>query len=86
MTRCAAPRYDAVNLAATAPWRRLVRDGMVAVRVTREYVGHDLLPDSPGWSWTDWLTEAAAAIACPHDTDGDGDCGRPLCPYCGGGR
>lgn len=20
---------------------------------------------------------------CPRDTDGDGDCGRPLCPYCG---
>lgn len=21
--------------------------------------------------------------ACPRDTNGDGDCGRPLCPYCG---
>lgn len=21
--------------------------------------------------------------ACPRDTDGDGDCGRPLCPVCG---
>lgn len=21
---------------------------------------------------------------CPRDTDGDGDCGRRLCPYCGG--
>ena len=20
---------------------------------------------------------------CPHDTDGDGNCGRQLCPYCG---
>ncbi len=20
---------------------------------------------------------------CPNDTDGDGDCGRPLCPVCG---
>jgi thymidylate synthase (FAD) len=22
--------------------------------------------------------------ACPYDTDGDGDCGRHQCPYCGG--
>jgi hypothetical protein len=20
---------------------------------------------------------------CPNDTDGDGDCGRPMCPVCG---
>ena len=20
---------------------------------------------------------------CPHDTNGDGDCGAPGCPYCG---
>ena len=20
--------------------------------------------------------------ACPNDTNGDGDCGRPLCPHC----
>lgn len=24
--------------------------------------------------------------ACPFDTDGDGDCGRPECPYCRGER
>lgn len=24
-------------------------------------------------------------MACPHDTDGDGDCGNPRCPYCGRG-
>lgn len=23
---------------------------------------------------------------CPYDTNGDGDCGRALCPYCGGGN
>ena len=23
------------------------------------------------------------ASACPYDTNGDGDCGRPLCPHCG---
>jgi hypothetical protein len=22
-------------------------------------------------------------MPCPHDTDGDGNCGRPACPYCG---
>jgi hypothetical protein len=24
-------------------------------------------------------------MACPHDTDGDGDCGNINCPHCGGG-
>lgn len=24
-------------------------------------------------------------MACPHDTDGDGDCGQRGCPVCGGG-
>lgn len=23
---------------------------------------------------------------CPNDTNGDGDCGRQFCPYCGEGR
>lgn len=23
------------------------------------------------------------SVACPNDTDGDGDCGRPGCPVCG---
>ncbi len=23
---------------------------------------------------------------CPYDTNGDGDCGRALCPFCGGGN
>lgn len=22
-------------------------------------------------------------MTCPNDTDGDGDCGKPYCPYCG---
>lgn len=29
------------------------------------------------------LTEAWSGRACPRDTDGDGDCGRPWCPDCG---
>jgi hypothetical protein len=24
-------------------------------------------------------------MACPRDTDGDGNCGNPRCPYCGKG-
>lgn len=27
---------------------------------------------------------AAGVGACPNDTNGDGDCGRPMCPECGG--
>ena len=26
---------------------------------------------------------AAGYKPCPYDTDNDGDCGRPACPYCG---
>lgn len=32
------------------------------------------------------LREAIKSVTnapCPHDTNRDGDCGRPLCPYCG---
>jgi len=31
------------------------------------------------------LTPGTFAEPCPFDTNGDGDCGGPLCPYCGGG-
>jgi hypothetical protein len=27
--------------------------------------------------------EAAAKLPCPRDTNGDGDCGRVNCPWCG---
>ncbi len=29
--------------------------------------------------------EKAEEKPCPNDTNGDGDCGRRFCPYCGGG-
>ena len=28
-------------------------------------------------------TQPAATPACPYDTDGDGNCGKPACPVCG---
>lgn len=37
----------------------LLRQAIEALRLTREYVGEDLLPALPGWSWFD-ATEAAA--------------------------
>lgn len=30
------------------------------------------------WAFPTWCTK----VDCPHDTDGDGGCGRPACPYC----
>lgn len=29
------------------------------------------------------LSPAPPAAPCPYDTDGDGNCGRPMCPHCG---
>lgn len=40
--------------------------------------GHGGVPcSSPDLSGT-------GAAPCPRDTNGDGDCGRPNCPHCGG--
>lgn len=41
----------------------LLRDGIEAFRLTRDYVGHDLLPDLPGWSWADWVHRAEHRLA-----------------------
>lgn len=47
----------------------LVREGIEAVRLTREYVDgtgpdatHGLLPALPGWEWYDWTEKAKAAV------------------------
>lgn len=31
------------------------------------------------------LIRPLLVLACPLDTNGDGDCGKPFCPYCGKG-
>jgi hypothetical protein len=43
----------------------LLYKGGEAFRLTREYVGEDLLPPTEGWSWFDWCK--AALYALPHD-------------------
>ena len=40
----------------------LIAEGIEAFRFTREYVGEDLLPEVPGWSWYDWVTKARAEV------------------------
>lgn len=46
-------------------------------------------PPAPDEGLRDRLALATAlltcvkGLACPRDTDGDGGCGRPMCPYCG---
>lgn len=44
-----------------------------AIRLTREYVGPQLLPAVPGWSWYD-------AIAATGGFEGFGECGCVLDP------
>jgi hypothetical protein len=51
------------HLIAAAP--RLLKaceDAREAFRLTREYVGEDMLPEIPGWSWYDADQELGAAI------------------------
>lgn len=31
------------------------------------------------------MNDAVETMACPHDTNGDGNCGLPACPVCGRG-
>lgn len=38
-----------------------------ALRLTQEYVGNELLPALPGWSWFDALEAYKAARATPAD-------------------
>jgi hypothetical protein len=45
--------------------RRLVWDGIQAFRLTREYVGEDVLPAIEGWSWFDWCERAERALGIP---------------------
>lgn len=47
-------------------WPTLVAHGLVAFQLTREYVGEEVLPALPGWSWFDWSEKANAALAQPE--------------------
>lgn len=47
---------------------RAIAELAQAIRLTREYVGADLLPAAPGWSWYDALRRWA-----PHELPGDAD-------------
>ena len=53
----------------------LIADGIEAFRLTREYVGDDVLPDEPGWSWFDWAQRARAALATPAPAADEARCG-----------
>ena len=48
----------------------LVAEGIEAIRLTREYVGEEMLPEIEGWSWYDWTQKAKAALQsdnpCAH--------------------
>lgn len=47
-----------------------------------------ILADGPHAECNCWYCRACMLISkteksCPYDTNGDGDCGQKLCPYCG---
>jgi hypothetical protein len=71
-----AQRFDASEILAieaearTAALRdtagidvELIRQGIEAFRLTREYVGDERLPALAGWSWFDWTQAASARLA-----------------------
>ena len=43
----------------------VIAGGIVAMQLTREYVGVDVLPAIEGWSWFDWTKRAEAALGSP---------------------
>jgi hypothetical protein len=55
----------------TALLRQTIANGVVAMRLTREYVGEETLPAIEGWSWFDWTKEAEAALAATAPTPPD---------------
>lgn len=46
----------------------LVVDGIEAFRLTREYVGTEVLLEAPGWAWFDWVQRAREATRTPVAT------------------
>jgi hypothetical protein len=41
---------------------KIIRAGIEAFRLTREYVTPEMLPAQPGWSWWDWTTAATSFL------------------------
>ncbi len=59
------PEYteDDVTLPSDHDLRAVIRYGMEAIRLTREYVEPTVnLPAIEGWSWFDWVVWASAAL------------------------
>lgn len=42
--------------------RVLLREGIEAFRLTREYVGEETLPPIEGWTWYEWTKKAQRAL------------------------
>jgi hypothetical protein len=45
--------HETLRASAEPDWRSIAAQLAEAIRLTREYVGDDLLPAQPGWSWYD---------------------------------
>jgi hypothetical protein len=46
----------------------VLREGVEAVRLTREYLGSEAIPDVPGWSLADFSRHATSMIG-PEDAN-----------------
>ena len=41
----------------------VIAGGIIAFQHTRDYVGHEMLPEGEGWSWSAWTNRAEAFLA-----------------------
>lgn len=55
--------HDFIEALPETSFEEIVSEGIEAVRLTREYVGEEVLPEIEGWSWYDWIQKAEAALA-----------------------
>ena len=44
----------------------LIASGIIAMRLTQEYVGAEMLPERRGWSWWDWTEKACDFLVGAH--------------------
>lgn len=49
--------------------RALIREGIEAFRLTREYVSGEVLPAEPGWEWFDWTVRARRLLGEPEQPE-----------------
>ena len=71
---CGVEYVDHLGLIGTCQKVQVMREALVeciiAIHLTRQYVGEDMLPAIEGWSWYDATVKAEQALRGTGGTDG----------------